>query len=508
MKAIMVMFDSLNRNFLPPYGCDWTHAPNFARLARRAATFDCSYVSSMPCMPARRELHTARPNFLHRSWGPLEPFDDSMPQMLGEAGVYAHLCSDHYHYWEDGGATYHNRYNSWEFFRGQEGDPWIGQVADPVVPPNLNGKGRRQDWVNRAFLDGEIASPQHQTFAAGLDFIKRNRDADNWLLQIETFDPHEPFFAPENYQDLYPHAYFGPLFDWPGYGETTETPEQIEHCRLQYAALLSQCDANLGRVLDAMDAGNLWADTMLIVWTDHGFLLGEHGYWAKTVMPWYEELARTPFWVHDPRAPRPGARRQSLVQPALDIGPTLLEFFGLEKAPDMLGQELRATIENDAPVREAAIFGAFGGQVNVTDGRHVYLRATENPAIPLPQWTLMPTHMRDRFGIGELRDMELSSPLSFTKGCQVLKIGGTPKTSTEAVGIPAERPETPDKDRTLLFDLQTDPRQQTPLQDAEVEARMIEHLTRLMRQCDAPPEQFARLGLAEAQFLIQSETLP
>ena len=64
MKAVMVMFDSLNRHLLPPYGCDWTHAPNFARLARRAATFDRSYICSMPCMPARRDFHTGRPNLL------------------------------------------------------------------------------------------------------------------------------------------------------------------------------------------------------------------------------------------------------------------------------------------------------------------------------------------------------------------------------------------------------------------------------------------------------------
>ena len=79
MKAIMLMFDSLNRAMLPPYGCQWTHAPNFWRLAEKTVTFDRSYAGSLPCMPARRELHTGRYNFLHRSWGPIEPCDDSMP---------------------------------------------------------------------------------------------------------------------------------------------------------------------------------------------------------------------------------------------------------------------------------------------------------------------------------------------------------------------------------------------------------------------------------------------
>ena len=124
MKAIMVMYDSLNRNMLEAYGCDWTLTPNFKRLAQRCVQFDNCYVGSMPCMPARRELHTGRLNFFHRSWGPLEPFDDSMPELLKQAGIYTHLVSDHQHYWEDGGCTYHNRYSSWEISRGQEGDIW------------------------------------------------------------------------------------------------------------------------------------------------------------------------------------------------------------------------------------------------------------------------------------------------------------------------------------------------------------------------------------------------
>ena len=75
MKAILVFFDSLSKEFLPPYGNDWVQAPHFKRLAERSVTFDNCFVGSMPCMPARRELHTGRYNFLHRAWGPLEPFD-------------------------------------------------------------------------------------------------------------------------------------------------------------------------------------------------------------------------------------------------------------------------------------------------------------------------------------------------------------------------------------------------------------------------------------------------
>ncbi|MBA7555319.1 hypothetical protein ES705_47977 [subsurface metagenome] len=169
MRAILIWFDTLNRHFLPTYGCDWVHAPNFNRLAKRTVIFDNCYAGSLPCMPARRELHTGRYNFLHRSWGPIEPFDDSMPEILKNKGVYTHLVSDHYHYWEDGGCTYHSRYNTWEIVRGHEGDPWKGNIKDPGIPEHVetykeNAPLWRQDWVNRKYMQREEDQPQAVTF--------------------------------------------------------------------------------------------------------------------------------------------------------------------------------------------------------------------------------------------------------------------------------------------------------------------------------------------------------
>lgn len=491
MKAIMVMFDSLNRRFLPSYGCDWTVAPNFARLARRSITFERSYVCSMPCMPARRELHTARPNFLHRSWGPLEPYDDSVPQMLRDNGVYTHLVTDHYHYWEDGGATYHNRYSTSEFFRGQEGDLWRGQVADPELPPR--GVGRqsrldsyvRQDLINREAVRHECDRPQAQTFGAGLDFLRRNAKEDCWFLQIETFDPHEPFDSDRRYKDLYPYDHDAWFFDWPAYRKVMETPEQVRHVRYEYAALLSQCDAYLGDVLDLMDRLDLWKDTMLIVWTDHGFMLGEHDCWAKIWMPFYQEVAHTPFFVWDPRVGCAGERRNALVQPALDIGPTLLEYFGLPPTPRMLGKSLSPVLRHDEPIREAGLFGLHGAQVNVTDGRYVYMRGPATPDnAPLFNYTLMPTAMRGFLAAESLEAATLAPPFSFTKGQPTLK-------------LPARSwvPQDGDIRRTFLWDVENDPAQTTPLEDETVERRMTELMIRLMREADAPPEQYERLGL-------------
>jgi arylsulfatase A-like enzyme len=488
MKAIMVMFDSLNRHMLPPYGCEWVHAPNFERLARRAVTFENCYVGSMPCMPARRELHTGRYNFLHRSWGPLEPFDDSMPELLSENGIHSHLVSDHGHYWEDGGCTYHTRYSTWEISRGQEGDPWKGDVEGPHVPPSTgdrSGRMWRQDWINRRYMQREEDQPQAKTFAQGIAFMHTNHAEDNWFLHIETFDPHEPFYTQERYKALYPHRYEGPHFDWPPYRPVRESQDQVQHVRFEYAALVSMCDHYLGQVLDLMDQYGLWDDTMLIVNTDHGFLLGEHDWWAKCVQPFYNEVARAPLFIWDPRSGCSGERRTALVQ-TIDLPATLLDYFGQALPADMQGVALRETIADDRPVREAALFGLHGGHVNVTDGRYVYMRGPSSPANqPLYEYTLMPTHMRARFGVEELQAIELAGPFPFSKGCRTLKIPARDGSWRDVYQF-----------GTLLFDLKSDPGQERPLDAPDVERHMVDLLVGLMRANDAPEGQFARLGLA------------
>ncbi len=485
MKAIMVMFDTMNRRMLPAYGCDWVKAPNFERLAKRAATFENCYAGSVPCMPARRELHTGRYNFLHRSWGPLEPFDESMPQLLREKGIYTHLASDHQHYWEDGGATYHNRYSSWEFSRGQEGDAWKGHVADPDTPEVLRQSRRRiyrQDWINRSYQECEEKQPQAQTFANGLHFIRTNQNEDNWFLQIESFDPHEPFFTQQHYKDIYADDYDGPHFDWPDYARVSQTPQQVEHMRKEYAALVSMCDHNLGKVLDLMDLFDMWQDTLLIVCTDHGFLLGEHDWWAKSVQPWYNEVVHTPLFIWDPRVPVQEKRPSSLVQ-MIDFAPTLLDYFDVDIPTTMQGKPLRETLENDVPVREAGLFGIHGGHVNVTDGRYVYMRAPKDPTnSPLNEYTLMPMHMNAMFDTSEFQNMELAEPFSFMKNVSPMKIKGRAPVDAYSFG-------------TMLFDLQQDPGQENPMLDETIERRMIELMVALLRDNDAPLEQYERLGL-------------
>jgi len=501
VKVVFVLFDSLNRHLLAPYGGQRIPTPNFTRLAQRTTTFDRHYVGSLPCMPARRDLQTGRLSFLHRSWGPMEPYDNSVTDLLSRRGVYSHLITDHFHYWEDGGATYHNRYDTYEFIRGQEGDRWKAMVQphwerlrEKYHPRQYSEKSRsyaRQNMVNRDHIRAEADFPSVQCFARGQEFLDANRHADNWLLQIETFDPHEPFHAPDRFREPFPTAWNGPVRDWPRYGRVDELPEECEELRANYYATVALCDSLLGALLDDFDRHGMWAETALIVTTDHGFLLGEHDFWAKNRMNLYEEVAHIPLFIHDPRRPHPAERRTALTQ-TMDLAPTFLDLFGAPRPAEMQALSLVPALDADQPLRPGILYGYFGGAVNVTDGRFTYHRFPPDLRTQeIYQYTLMPTHIFEPFSPEELAAATLAAPLPFTKGAPLLRVPVTARSPMYDVYGPGAMIE----DETRLYDLATDPGQQHPLQSPGTETRLTALMRTLMLANDAPPEALARIGL-------------
>jgi arylsulfatase A-like enzyme len=502
MKTVFLLFDSLNRLMLEPYGSELFKTPNFLRLAERSVTFETHYVGSMPCMPARRDMQTGRHAFLHRSWGPMEPFDNSFPELLKKSGVHSHLVSDHYHYWEDGGATYHTRYNSYDFVRGQESDPWKVMLASPLErlqekyhlsQNDINSKQNPYNYmINREFIKKEKDFPSVKCFKAGIEFLDLNRQADDWFLQIETFDPHEPFFAPERLKEKFKTNYSGPILDWPRYARVTEKRDEIDELRANYMALLSLCDELLGKILDYFDEHKMWEDTALIVATDHGFLLGEHDWWAKNRMPLYEEISHIPLFIHHPDyIGKSGERRNSLTQ-TIDLMPTFLDFYGVPNPKEVQGKSLLPLLEQNQLLRSAAIFGYWGGGINITDGEYTYFcypRDMNNQE--LYQYTLMPTHMTKHFSIEELEHAKLVPPFDFTKNVPVLKIAHKSKADTKTHSF--HFPEKMEDTKTVMYNVRIDPGQTEPVNDPDVIARLNNDLFRLMRENDAPKETINRM---------------
>lgn len=520
MRTIFVLFDSLNRHSLGAYGGTAVATPNFDRFALRAMTFDHHYVGSLPCMPARRDMHTGRLNFTHRPWGPLEPFDNSYASLLSEAGVYTHMVTDHQHYFENGGWGYANSFDSWDFVRGQENDPLrgvarppmktLGQQFDPrhypldkvtdgqsVTRRNVSADvwKRSRHAINTMFMEDERDYPTPKCFAKAFEFLELNKDADDWFLQLECFDPHEPFAAPARFREMYPTGYTGKILDWPQYEKVTNSPEEIAEIRACYAALVTMCDEYFGRLLDWMDETGAWENTALVLTTDHGYLLGEHEWWAKNKMPYYEEISHIPMMAWHPElGPRSGTRCTGLSQ-TTDLMPTMLDIHGIDVPEDVTAHSLLPALRGGRTERDSAILGMFAGPICVTDGRFTYFRFPESDAgDDVWMYTLMPSHLESLFSANELKTAELHKPFDFTKNIPLLRVKMSPTVGEAGLACVANWQE-----GSCLFDLHNDPEQTNPVEDPEVVARLTNKIVRHLDAHDAPSEIYRRYGLRKAR---------
>ncbi|MBM3560643.1 MAG: sulfatase, partial [Alphaproteobacteria bacterium] len=353
----------------------------------------------------------------------------------------------------------------------------------------------RRNPTNREFYRRYEDYPAVKTFDAGLEFLEINRTAKNWFLQIETFDPHEPFDVPAEFREDYKTNYRGPLFDFPPYARVTEMPDAVAEVRANYAATLAHCDRQFGRVLEFFDRHDLWSDTALIVSTDHGFLLGEQDLWAKLVVPVFNEVAHIPLMIHHPQfRDRAGTRCTALTQ-TIDLMPTILDMYGVKPPAEVQGSSLLPLLAGTASsIRDAALYGSHGAALNITDGRYTYFRYPENMQDGnLNQYTLMPTHILSRFSVAELRDATLADGFDFTQGLKVLKVPATEKSPYYNRHGPGAQIDC----ETRLFDLANDPAQRSPIAAPAVEAALCEKMVRLMRDTDAPAEAYARFGLLD-----------
>jgi arylsulfatase A-like enzyme len=529
VKVVFVLFDSLNRHALSCYSghtgnTDPTAGrvdsgaglaaqslaaaaactPNFQRLAERAAVFDRHFVGSLPCMPARRDIQTGRLNFLHRGWGPLEPFDRSIAEILGEHGVYTHLITDHYHYFEDGGTGFHGRYASWDFIRGQEKDKWRPRLRPDVrkfaerfderqhdFGMDMNGK--LPYYVNRDYLEQAGLFPLTQCFDGADQFLASHHADDDWFLHLECFDPHEPFFAPERFLPEDAAALGGKIFDWPSYGKSDLSPEMLAQLRGNYEALVAACDEQLGRLLDRFDQHDLWKDTWLILSTDHGLLLGEKEFLGKNRPPFFNEVAHIPLLVAPPRGVGRAPRRVRSLTQTIDLMPTLLDIFDMPQPPETQGRSLLPLLAAEEPARgeRGCLYGQFGAAINFTDGRYTYFRyPVPAHAATLNQYTLMPMNMRSYFEAIEFSDAQVVDSLPFTRGYPVWKL----PIRMDAKANMTRRYPLLDA-RTVIYDIDADPEQRSPLEDPVLEAELTGKLLALLQQNDAPAELYSRYGL-------------
>lgn len=492
MRTITILMDSLNRRYLSAYGNEWVKTPNIDRLVEKSVKFNNHFAGSLPCMPARRELWTGRYNFLETPWSPLQPYDICFThQLQKQKGTYTHLISDHYHYWEVNGTGYELVFDTWEFVRGQEGDPWRPMVVKPNTPEIPDGIGRSstygklytQDWVNRNFMDSEKDTdyPTVKCFEKAIEFLDINHEADNWHLHLEVFDPHEPFHCPEDYVKLYGDTWDKFYYDWPNYApvdEEKEGKEAIDHIRKRYAACVTRADRWLGKLLDAMDKNNMWEDTAIVLTTDHGYMLGEHNYWAKNYMFDYEQIAKIPLIIYHPKVSDTPKVINSLTA-TIDIPLTILEMHEVAPMENVHGKSLMHLLEEDSQHHKWLLYGYFGKDVSITNGEITYTRQPLDDSI-VHNHTAMPFDYQcspDKY-----HNAEMGKFLTYTN----MPVYRLEEKSFKHHNAP---------NHNLIYNIKEDPNQLSPIEDRKLEDKLTKQMVQMLDEVDAPECQYVRLGL-------------
>jgi len=483
MKTLVVLMDSLNRHMLKAYNDNaWVRTPNIDTFVSDSIAFDNHFIGSMPCMPARRDIFTGRLNFLERCWGPLEPHDVTLQQVLKENGICTHMITDHTHYVEMGGEGYLQQFKTWDIHRGQESDQWVSLVDAPVLPDEYLGTARSQYECNRTkyFSDSDFPTPR--TFQAACEWAENNAGTDNFFLMVEGFDPHEPFDTPDEFVAMYQDDYVGPRFEWSTYAPVTEPEDAIEHLQKKYAATLSMADKWFGKFIKTLKENDLFEDTLIILTSDHGHMLGEHDFTGKNFMHAYNEMANIPFIVHLPNQKHAGERRSTLTQ-NIDLMPTILSYFNIDIPKSVKGFSLLDVFEGEQEeVREAAIYGWHASAVNVTDAEYTYFRAaTREDNQPCYNYCVIPTSLWRYMGIEDEKNIECGRFL--------------PRTVYPQFKIPCKGKRGKHVSESLLFDIQKDYSQMYPINDQVTENIMIDKMIKCMKETESPEEQYERLGL-------------
>ena len=347
MNFIIIVSDTLRRDHLGCYGNDWISTPHIDAFAGKSIVFDRAYSASFPTVPHRRDLLTGRLTATYTPWAPLSEDEVVLAEVLGDAGYTSMMACDCPHILENG-YHYDRGFDGFEWIRGQETDRWKTHPEapeHPCDPAKIRGPERLQRLHRR-----NVAGWQYEadTFVAGTmataaRWLEDNYGRDHFFLYVDTFDPHEPWDAPQWYVDMYDPGYTGEVVDYPRYSTTDYlTAEELNHCRALYAAEVTLVDRWVGMLLQRIEDLGLLDDTLVLLTTDHGFLHGEHGIIGKSLIaegsfsyiPLYEEINHIPFIIHFPGAAP--ARSQAIVQP-IDVMPTFLELAGAADPGTMHG---------------------------------------------------------------------------------------------------------------------------------------------------------------------------
>jgi arylsulfatase A-like enzyme len=219
-----------------------------------------------------------------------------------------------------------------------------------------------------------------RVFRNAVNWLHENYTRDDLLLWIDSFSPHEPYDPPAYYEELYDPGYTGERVIFPNYGSIDYLSEaELRHVQAMYAGTVTMADRWFGYLLDAVTAMGMLDDTMIIVTSDHGHLLGDHGMIGKpgirqdpNGLLWHG-IGDIPLIIYHPRGGK--GMRESVLTGAVDLFATIMEHMGVAY-PEHVDSESLLPIITGTPAgssmngrRELLLYARHGETVNVTDGR-------------------------------------------------------------------------------------------------------------------------------------------
>ena len=369
-NVLFIVSDDLN-NDLSIYGHPIVKTPNFERLAARGVTFTRAYTQYPVCAPSRASFMTGlypdQSGVLNNG----QMFRDYVPdvvtlsQMFRRNGYFAARVGKIYHFGVPGdiGTNGDDDPASWERVVNPKGrDKWDENIIHSIGRPGEFGG--TLSWLASDGLDSE------QTDALGaeaaIELLETHKD-DPFFLAMGFYRPHTPYVAPRKYFEMYhpmkvrlPVEPLDDLLDVPAAAWVQRTHQErmdeitARHAIQAYYASISFLDAQLGRLLDAMDELRLWDDTVVVFLSDHGYHMGEHRLWQKTTL--FENSARVPLIVAAPGFERTRGQKSDAIVELVDLYPTLADLAGLEAPPHVQGASMRPQLDDvSAPGKAAAL---------------------------------------------------------------------------------------------------------------------------------------------------------
>lgn len=375
-NVLFIMADDY-RPELASYGSA-ARTPNLDRLAKRAVQFDRAYAQQAVCNPSRSSMLTGlRPDTLGlwnngTHFRELKPDVITLPQHFKQQGYTTRCVGKIFHNWHTKEKGDARSWSAPEFLHYATHGDDAPQVKGALPPNHATGGPRKytnvpmceaRDVPDEAYYDGRVAAEAVRV----LGQVK----GETFFLAVGFWKPHAPFNAPKKYWDLYDREKLPPLdpqrpadapeiafhdsreiLGLPGPNRVKLTPEQELEMRHGYFANISYLDAQLGKVLDALDASGVADRTILLFMGDHGYHIGEHGLWGKTSN--FEYDARVPLFIATPGNPHAGKGTESFAE-LIDIFPTLVDLCGLPRPAGLQGVSLAPILQNpETMVKEAA----------------------------------------------------------------------------------------------------------------------------------------------------------